>query len=374
MADPAQIEKKAEADTSMQRNYLQPNPFREGARAVADTVMENAIARSTNNTKLTMLGGLPVYRGDYVAAGLGTVQPKDWKAFRERKDFVIFKFANGRLDTMSPAESYGLDQKAMEKLAEDAAAGKACAPGAFPALDDDIARYKSMEAGERPGAKEVMRVVAIYIAKPLDCLQFVNLAIASTGARPVNPMSGRDLTAALLSPGKAIIASRESLCIPDEKGKLRIIDDQKVTDFFKNARPGDVMLFLNRDVLRTVSDGREAEKIGGDLPIWLDREGSFVNVSGMKGKEKPGVSYFVAHGGVYAGLDENGRAMSAQAHILVGNVSQDLIAKYMGGQGKILDAVAVISLDFFMKNAPVAEAPEAPPPDTGFVKIARVTQ
>ena len=312
----------------VQEDKLSANPFHQTAREGVLRELDRLVEASAGQRRITKIMDIPLIKAGYIGSALGNMDAEtEGKALREGKDLVLIRFPQG-MRMVGTKDYYGLTDKELLKLAKGYKAGD------LPKLDELIANYK----------RDGIPIAAIYVAKPLDCLQFVNTTLVAGGARKVNPSTGVDLEKALKSPGFAKITTRKALAAEPEKS-----DREKVKDYMAGANPGDAMIFLAREYsVKSVGQARAWEQANNDRMIWLDNGGNFIDTSKMRPGDRPqGNAYFVGHTAVYAGMDaETGRPLLGQSHINAGTIAKEPLDSYLSITYGF-EAVAVVSFDFF---------------------------
>ncbi|MFH0884788.1 MAG: hypothetical protein V1861_03690 [Candidatus Micrarchaeota archaeon] len=314
---------------------LTHNPFRDTAREAVFEAIRSTIEGNSTQRRIATVSGIPIIQRTNVGAslsGLGS-SPGESAAYASGRDFLIVRHSKGMLMIGLPAE-FGLTPQVQRSLSR----GR-YQEGQLPELERLIRNY----------SQSSYSISAIYIGRPIDCLQLVNSAITPTGARRVNPSTGVDLAGALGQPGMAIARTRLSLVGSDR----RTPDSEQTLAFVRDARPGDVMMFLARvPGVRTVAEARSWEAANGDHIVWLDAQNQPIDTRTLSPRTRPaGTPYHVRHTGVYAGLDnETQRPLVAQSHVNTGSISMGPLDTYLATGGRAFDAIAIVSSDYFAQS------------------------
>jgi hypothetical protein len=211
----------------------------------------------------------------------------------------------------------------------------------------------------------------------------VNRALEASGSGKLSVRTpGQDLRAALQTPGMAIVWTRPTPVVSMEFGSLSIggaeasdtpgtaaadtaaamesapvtitakadIDREAMKAFLADAKPGDVVCFLERAKgVYSLADAARVEKSSDDRIIWLDGNNDLMNTSGMGPRSKPGTAYKVGHTGIYGGVDNAQEPTVAQSHIYTGNIANENLSEYLSKNQGLWEGIAVISHNFFAK-------------------------
>ena len=333
---PAPVE--AAAETQKAPKYpLAHEPVNDPARVQTGRNIQQVLGH--NEAKpLANVDGVPIQTREYVGAQLDLIGPQEEKERKAGKYFLIAEQTQGG-HTAQIAYPAVLPQDLVARLDANKAT----------AVDRETLR----------AAIEVIRTVAaensaeltgpITIGRPQDCLQFVNGAISGNSIREVNPNTGVELNAALAA-GQATVELKPHLGKPNAFMRPPVSYTEGVEEFTRQARQGDVVIFLDEKHFGSLKDAREWETQAHDKVIWLDKDNHMIDTSAMKGKDRPeGTPYVVGHTSVYSG-SVNGKPTIAQSHIGDGKISSQPISDYL--HGWVNSAIAIIPLDYFKKTNP----------------------
>jgi hypothetical protein len=310
---------------------------------LVETVVTAVRGSAEPGTKVSSFGKMPIIAKPFMGADMAEMRSDDWKAFNKGSPMVVIQVLESagkgepsvRHIALGAAGRLGLTDEAIASAGKDG----------FKSLPGVEARIKAAVAEGRNRGNKV-EVGAIYITRPLDCLQFVNHSLNGAGARSVRGRSGQDLTGALESPGRAVVANMDTFS-----------DPQKARAFYSLPKQGDVVLFL-KEISITVGETTGTEtSYGGDHVIWIGKDGKPIPRARIEQLAKtdpesvPGTPYYVGHSALFGGTDKRtGRPLLAQSHIRAGTLAiepMDTYVQYNGVKVGAYDAVAVISMEHF---------------------------
>lgn len=335
--------------------HLDHNDF---FRARADPKLVQAVVTSVRGSmekgvKVSSYDEIPVIRKGYMGSDMSGLTREDWKAFHSGSPIVVLQVTEKSARGAPAIRHVAIGS--CERLGLGSSAVSAAGEGGFKSLPLVDAKISSMAEDARKRGNTI-EVNAIYITRPLDCLQFVNNTVQATGARGVRPQSGRDLYDALSAEGKAILETVDVITG----------DPAARSSFFNAQKQGDVVLFLRRLDITAGESNIVEQTSGGDPVIWIGKDGkviprSIIEEIARKDPESvPGISYQVRHSAIFGGIDKkSGRPLLVQSHILSGNLSVEPFDQYIQSHGVnygVFDAVGVISLEFFAPSSKLVTA------------------
>lgn len=315
---------------------LTHEPANDAARTQVDRNLHQMLNHNAVKPLMTV-EGVPIQKREYIGAQLDLIGAQDEKARKTGSYFLVAEQTQG------------------------GHTGQIAYPLVVP--PDMLARLESNKATEQDtawlsGAVNAIKAVAIAnnavltgpisIGKPQDCLQFVNGALTSNNGtvRVVNPDTGVEINEALAS-SSAIIETKPNLAKPNAFMRPPFSYKDGVNEFAKEAKPGDVVVILDKKQFNNLKEARAWETQTHDQVLWLDANNHAVDTSAMKDTDRPpGTPFIVGHTAVYSGTVD-GKPMMAQSHIADGGISTQPIADYL--HGWVNDAIAIVPLDYFAK-------------------------
>jgi hypothetical protein len=316
---------------------LAHEPANDAARTQADRNIRQVLNHNAAKP-LTNVDGVPIQKREYVGAQLDLIGPQEEKDRKAGKYFLVAEQTQ-RGHTAQVAYPAVLPPDLVARL--DANKGTAADMETLRAAIGIIRTVASENNAELTGP--------ITIGRPQDCLQFVNGAIASNSIRDVNPNTGVELNAALAA-GKAAVELKPHLAKPNAFKRPPFSYTEGVEEFTKQARQGDVVIFLDEKHFSSLKDARAWEAQAHDQVVWLDKDNKPIDTSAMKDKDRPaGTPFVVGHTSVYSGAVD-GKPTIAQSHIGNGEISTLSISDYL--HGWVNSAIAIIPLDYFTKANP----------------------
>ncbi len=287
------------------------------ARALSVERAQEIVSSTQSQVAKGKFEGIPVYTRPVMAANFSmlVLGPDEVRALKSGGNFVILsvKKPNGYSDRL--VVSAETDFRTHAKAADY--------------IRDQIAELKS----------EGYRVQAITISKPYDCITLLNDALEAGDVRKANHNSGHDLNNAL-SAGLASVLPLTAYREPNSS----TYDMLPINQFFDNAGPADVMVYLRQIPL-------SGKALAAEIKRYEEETGDLV--------VKVGNAYYkVHHVSMYIGTG-HGSHMVAQVHIQTGVLASEPIS--YGFEN--FDAIAIISYDFFEQHAPavVSRLPKKPP-------------
>ena len=331
------------------------------------------IASNTKKTELCRVNGIPVIKADFIGSVVNLTygDKETQRALRKDEDFLILKIpetiiVHGHKASnmaIASASSLGMTPELIRKISRDG-----YNPGDLPAVEELAKTF----------AQRKVKLLEIYIAKPIDCIGMVNRSLEASGSNKLDVRRpGYSLEAALQKPGMAMAWTRAIPVVSMEFDMMVIKGNTGATatdtttaaapakgenvasvdlkTFLADAKAGDVICFLQRArEVHTLADARALEKTSDDRVIWLDDKNNPVDISGLGPRSKPGIPYTVGHTGIYSGPDsQTNEPLVAQSHVYTGTIVNEKMTDYMAKNEGLWDGVAVISHDFFAKTAPL---------------------